>query len=119
MVIYRLEHPTSKEGIWYNEDGTYSGFCERLQDKFLSTLPMGYDPDMLRDGLNWISGADSLEQMKYWVSPNAVNEMVTAGYKMWEIKASNGRHVPNHVVFERHSEISRRDVTHLLISLHN
>lgn len=117
-TVFRVEHKQNNAGLWYREDGIYDGFCEKLSDEFLRTLPMGFDPDMVRDNLAWISGADSMEQMRLWVSPTAQKELLQAGYEMFEVHAEMVRNVPNHVVFQRTSETHRIDRTDWLRNLY-
>lgn len=98
--IYRVEH--SEHGLWYDPDGTFTNFVvEKMVDAKCRDLPMGYDPNMILEGLAWISATDKLEELPNWVSPTDAVQLEAAGFTVNEYEVDEYRIVPGHVVFTR------------------
>ena len=100
--IYRVENLAANHGLWYNGDGSYNGFIHnKMKDAMLRDLPMGFDPDMVRGGRSWISAADSIEQLRNWVSPEDAVQLEEAGFELTVYDVLSYREVPGHIVFLR------------------
>lgn len=110
-TIYRVEHINDGHGLWYNADGTYNGFIHnKMVNASLAELPMGFDPEMVRDNLPWISAADSIEQLRNWVSREDAEQLQAAGFEFTTYDVTSFRRVPGHVVFLRKDVIDYRSL---------
>lgn len=82
MYLYRLENLNTGWGLWYNIDQSHSDVASRLE-LTNKDLPMGED---LKVSLGrWKSAADSIEQLKFWVTPEDVWKLKQAGFQLSQI----------------------------------
>jgi hypothetical protein len=99
--LYRVENPLSKQGLWYREDGTFNPFIKTLTNAISRDLPMGFDPQFKLEGLDWISATDKLSDMKYWFSPQDLQELEGLGYGLFEFDVTRYRTLNGHAVFAK------------------
>ena len=79
MMYYRLGHEISEQGLWYDQNGNFTGlihnefnFCE------CNKLLMDYDPEIV----GYISVADSIEHLLQWFPVKDIVELQKHGYKV-------------------------------------
>jgi hypothetical protein len=77
MLYYRIGHVVSEQGLWYNQQGEFTGsihnefsFCTN------SHLPMDYDPELV----GYISVATSMENLFQWFTIEDILELQKHGY---------------------------------------
>ena len=101
--IYRIEHPTADEGLWYSRDGCQTNFIvNRVKNALCRDMPMGFNQNIVG---GWISAAETVEQMNHWISLSDALQLSDAGFEMFEVQVPEYRHEYGHVVFRREDAI--------------
>lgn len=100
MKVYRVVNPDAPTGLWYNKDGSWNPVITQiLQGGAKSAgLPMGFDPEMVKDGHAWLSATTRKEELLDWFSIDDLVVLSTMGYGIWEFDVTFYREVPGHVV---------------------
>lgn len=74
----------SNEGLWYNQDGTFSGI---IHDEFkwvgASGLLMPFEQELV----GYLSVADSIEHLYTWFSIEELVKLRETGFKIFEYEA--------------------------------
>ena len=62
--FYRVENPTTENGLWYDKDGCFTGVIHKMEFSNLQNhdLPMPYNSEIV----NYLSVAESLEDLDKW-----------------------------------------------------
>lgn len=98
----------SKQGLWYNFDGTFTGmihnefnFCQN------SDLKMDFDPTLV----GWLSTCDTIEGVWQWFTQEDVLKLQELGWYLHEFEATQYRfydRFQHHVIKQETSKIIRR-----------
>lgn len=83
-TIYRVESPTTGEGLWYAPDGTYRGAVTRVPGARCAEMPMEWDGSLALEG--WRSGTFTLDEMRSWISREEVPGLDAAGLVLWRLR---------------------------------
>lgn len=83
MKLYRIEDPNSSRGLWYRTDQTQSYVAHQL-DLSGKNLPMEFNLALAAE--RWKSAADSLDQLKFWLTQEDLIKLLPLGYKLFEIE---------------------------------
>lgn len=102
-TLYRVENPTTKRGLWYNEAGEYTGVVTKMNDYRNRDLPMGFE-DCMAGG--WHSAVDNLDDLKQWFNESEMAELEARGYGIYQFDVEGyriGRSETGieHAVFQR------------------
>lgn len=88
-TFYRVCNLESKQGLWYNYDGDFTGlihgefnFCKN------NKLQMPFDEDIK----GWLSTTSTLDQLWAWFAERDVKELQKRGWFIHEYKAANWRY---------------------------
>ena len=101
-IVYRIENPVTRNGLWYNDKKEYTAFIKTLSNAKCKDLPMPFDPELYsQEGLAWFSATDKLEEIPDWCSLQDLVELEEAGYNLYAFTVQHYRKVPGHVVFAR------------------
>ena len=112
-IVFRVENPLTKQGLWYGEDGVFNPFIKTLSNALSKDLPMNFDPAFKAEGLDWISGCDNLPDMQNWFSKQDLQELEGRGYRLYQFNVNRYRTVNGHAVFAKEHvlETSRIDLS--------
>lgn len=84
-LFYRIG-TDSKEGLWYNKDGTFSGI---IHNEFTwlnaSSLQMPHEPQLV----GYLSVADSLEHLYQWFTKDEILKLQNMGFSIFEYDATD------------------------------
>lgn len=79
--FFRVCNNQSKQGLWYNFDGSFSGlihtkfdFCQN------STLRMDFDPSLI----GWLSATPTIEDLWQWFSKEDIAKLEGHGWFITE-----------------------------------
>ena len=62
-TFYRVNNEQTKQGLWYNFEGGFSGFIHNLFSFCQNReLRMDFDEELV----GWLSAVDSLEKLYHW-----------------------------------------------------
>ena len=100
-IVFRVENPLTKQGLWYREDGGFNPYIKTLTNAISKDLPMDFDPAFKAEGLNWISGCDNLPDMQNWFSSQDLKELEARGYGLYQFFVSRYRTVNGHAAFAK------------------
>ena len=82
-ILFRIENPTTKAGMWYNAKGEPDPFIAGLTDGISAGLPMGQHERYGQLGRRWFSATDSITQLRNWFSTLDIKELYEAGYRLY------------------------------------
>lgn len=109
--IYRIEHPTDKDGMWYNIKGEPKKQIHKLcPNGVAKDFPMPFNELHKKDGLNWCSAGGSVEQMNHWFSAEDAKNLLDNGYKLYELRVSEIQDLEKEVLFCREHIISTKEI---------
>lgn len=86
-TLYRVENPVSKAGLWYSENGEWSGVVTKIGYRN-AELPMGFE-DCMAGG--WHSAVDNLDDLKQWFNHDDMVMMESLGYTIMEFDVEDYR----------------------------
>lgn len=102
MKFYRVANNDTKQGLWYDWDGKFTGkihnefsFCKN------STLPMPYDEEIR----GWLSATDTLESLLQWFTKEDIQELEKHGYFITIYEASDYKDYQNHQIIKQDTSI--------------
>lgn len=110
MKIYRIEHRDTRDGMWYNYDGTYNGFIFNLTEGKSKNLPMDYHNRYSKDNMTWISGCMDKEQLLGWFTPLDISELLKNGYGVFEFECDTYLIEDTQVLFAREKIYSQKEI---------
>lgn len=93
MILYRIQNKETKDGMWYNSDGTYNGIIKELSDGLSADAPMPEDQYRNKNNKQWISSVPLLNYLFEWFSMKDIIELKERGYGLYEIKCSDYRKI--------------------------
>jgi len=85
-LLYRVGKREGSDGLWYDQDGNWTGKIHKLKDGAAAALPMGPHPIFRADGHRWISVTDSLFNLRRWFSESDMRELLAQDYQVFEIE---------------------------------
>jgi hypothetical protein len=110
IKIYRIENPETWTGMWYNADGSYSGYIHSLTEGKSAWLPMDFDEKYRADGKTWLSAGKSIENMNQWFSVLDAYELDKAGYFLYEYVVSQYKVDDIQAYFTREGVVSQKQI---------
>jgi len=104
-TFYRVAHKDTKQGLWYDEKGNFTGFIHNRFDFCMNnSLPMPFDDDLV----GWLSATDSLEDLFNWFSKDDISKLEEHGWYITVYKANIFRQYKNHLVIcEKTSKVEK------------
>ena len=74
-IVYRIENPEDKDGMWYTKEGILRKKIHILcPNGIAKDFPMPFNPLHKKDGHIWNSAGKSIENMNQWFTPeDAIN----------------------------------------------
>lgn len=90
-TLYRVGKRGPGDGLWYDQNGEYTGKIHNLTEGNAGLLPMGKHPIFRSDGHHWVSVTDSIENLGYWFSETDMSELLKQDYEVLRIGVSEYR----------------------------
>lgn len=87
-LFYRVCSPETKQGLWYDQDGNFTGL---IHDKFdfcmNSNLKMDYDKSIV----GWLSVVENIEDLYKWFSKEDILKLQKENFFIHEYQSNNYR----------------------------
>ena len=111
-TIYRIEHPTDMNGMWYNKNGVFQKKIHILCPHGIAKdMPMPLNLELHRkDGDIWNSGGKSVANMNAWFAPQDAINLMNEGFKLFEFKVIKYQELEHEILFTRDGIISQREI---------
>lgn len=92
-VFYRVANHLSKQGLWYDYDGEFTGLIHDKYDFCTNAdLPMPYEEEVV----GWLSSVDKLEDLFFWFTKEDIRQLEKYGYGLGVYEATEYRQYENH-----------------------
>ena len=103
-LFYRVAHFKTRQGLWYNSNGVFTGLIHNEFNFCTNTsLPMPFDPDLV----GWLSATDSLEDLFNWFSKEDIEKLEDSGWFITVYEAELSKQYKNHLVIcQKTSKVS-------------
>ena len=99
-TILRVEKPNSPQGLWYTTDRELKPIVHELE-LGCASLPMDFDPEYQRGGLDWFSGCDSMTSLRQWFSGDEFERLRDNDFRLALYKPSRVREYAGHHIFTK------------------
>lgn len=111
-LIYRIELPEAKNGMWYNKDGVLDKKIHILcPNGIAKDFPMPLNLKLHRkDGEVWNSGGKSIENMNQWFTPEDAKSLMNNGFKLFEFEVDMFQELEMETLFCRKGIISQKEI---------
>lgn len=110
IKIYRIENQETNHGMWYDKNGNYNPFIERLTDGKSASLPMDYDERYGDGGVRWYSGCSDIETMQHWFSDQDAKELSINGYKLYIFETAVAKEEELQTLFIREGIVRQTEI---------
>lgn len=111
-IIYRIEIPESKHGMWYDENGIFQKTIDILCPNGIAKdfrMPLNLD-NHRKDGEIWNSAGDSIEQMNHWFTAEDAKSLMNKGFKLFQFEVNMFQRLENEILFCRKGIISQKEI---------
>lgn len=100
-IFYRVENPTTQNGLWYDIDGNFTGTIHQKEfDKLQNhKLPMPFNENIQ----GWLSCVEKLEEIDAWFNEEDMKILRHKGYMLSEYESSDFKKVDGHWIIKRDS----------------
>lgn len=102
-VFYRVAHINTKQGLWYNESGDFTGLIHTVFDFCKNKeLQMPFDAEIV----GFLSATDKLEDLFHWFTKEDIERLEMYGFYITVYAAENYKQYANHwLICEKTSTI--------------
>lgn len=111
-VVYRIENPNDRDGMWYNKDGIFRKTIHILcPDGIAKDFPMPLNLALHRkDGYVWNSAGKSVENMNAWFTASDAINLYKRGFKLFEFEVNMFQELENEILFCRDGIIKQKEI---------
>ena len=119
-IIYRIENPDDRDGMWYTKDGIARKKIHILcPDGIAKDFPMPLNLKSHRkDGEIWQSAGKSIENMNQWFTAKDAMNLYNNGFKLFKFEVNMWQELENEILFCRKGIIKQDEIPlHLIWDL--
>ena len=117
MKLFRLEHVTSKDGMWTVKVDDKL-IVEHLTDKRLAEMPMPHHDRYKFENKVWRCAVGDIQSLYHWFSEQDIREMVDMDLRLLTFDTDEFIIEPNQILFNCASRQNQIDITEeFLLSL--
>jgi hypothetical protein len=111
-IIYRIENPVDKDGMWYTKDGIYRKTIQILcPDGIAKDFPMPLRLELHRkDGEIWQSAGKDIKNMNEWFTASDALNLYRNGFKLFEFETTMFQELEMEILFCRRGVISQKEI---------
>ena len=117
-TIYRIEHRDTKDGMWYNYNGSYNGAIFDLTEGLSKNIPMPYTEHHKKDNKKWFSAVKSIDDLFKWFTSLDIQELLGQGYELYKITCINYNDIGSEVLFAR-EDIVKQEIVNINSIINN
>lgn len=112
-IIFRIELPEDRNGMWYNKDGELDKKIHLLCPHGIAKdFPMPLNLELHRkDGEIWNSGGKSIENMNEWFTPLDAKNLMNNGFKLFQFEVNMYQELAMEILFCRKGIISQKEIS--------
>lgn len=110
MIVFRIENPVTNNGMRYDKNGNYAPRILNLTEGISRDLPMGFNPDHVKDGKKWSSGGRNIAEMNLWFSAKDAYELMQDGYRLYKFEVAEFQLKENEILFTREGIITKEEI---------
>jgi hypothetical protein len=112
MKLYRVEHSSTKKGMWNTFCPQGKPLVTYLSNRVVATMPMPHNDSIYgAKGRRWYSSASTREMLDYWFKAEDIQELIDLGFRIYEFHVSEYRDLGNEIVFTKESVSKIVDIT--------
>lgn len=110
-LIYRIEHPEDKDGMWYTKEGIARKRIQILcPDGIAKDFPMPFDFERNTDGNIWCSAGKSIENMNQWFTAQDAMSLYNNGFKLFQFEVSKFKELEMEILFCRDYIVKQKEI---------
>ena len=110
-IVYRIENPEDKDGMWYTKDGILRKKIHILcPDGIAKDFPMPFNPIHKKDGHIWQSAGKNIENMNQWFTASDAINLFNNGFKLFEFETTMFQELEMEVLFCRKGVMKQREI---------
>lgn len=112
-LVYRIEHPVDKNGMWYTEHGILQKRIHILcPNGIAKDIPMPFNPLHQLNGEVWNSGGKSIENMNEWFTSEDAINLYNSGFKLFEFLLTTNmtQELEHEILFCRKGIIKQKEI---------
>lgn len=110
--FYRIANLETKQGLWYDTDGNFTGLIHTKFDFCKNKdLPMPFDENVI----GWLSATDTLEDLFNWFTVQDIEKLQEYGYFITIYEATDYRFYHNHWVINQNTSLIVKEIKTLNI----
>lgn len=112
-VIYRIEHPETMDGMWYDRNGAAKKRIHILcPNGIAKDFPMPLNLNLHRkDNKIWYSGGKSIENMNQWFTADDAINLQKNGFKLFKFEVNNYQELEMEMLFCREDIIKQIEIS--------
>lgn len=101
-IFYRVANIETKQGLWYDSDGNFTGFIHKEFNFCRSSkLLMPFDENVI----GWLSATKTLKELYNWFSIEDVHKLQKFGYFVTKYEAKDYWFYNNHWLIKKDTSI--------------
>jgi len=110
-TIYRIEHPTDGDGMWYNSKGLPKKKIHMLcPNGIAKDFPMPFNPLHKLNGKTWRSAGKSIENMNQWFTTEDAYSLYKYGFRLYEYRTYVYQELEMEILFVPEEVISKKEI---------
>lgn len=112
-LIYRIEHPIDRNGMWYTENGILQKRIHILcPNGIAKDIPMPFNPLHQLNGKIWNSAGKSIDNMNQWFTAEDAINLYNNGFKLFEFLVEDDmtQELENEILFCREGIIKQKEI---------
>lgn len=107
-TVFRIEHPITGLGLWYNLDGTPSDLPDRIKKSMVKDIPMPYSDIFRTDGKIWFSGVPDIMMGTVWLDLEGLLELEALGHEVYAYLVTEAIRTGEHeIAFTKESTLAK------------
>jgi len=106
-IVYRIENPKDKGGMWYDGEGNFNPTIHLLcPNAIAKDFPMGFCDDHQREGKRWQSAGKNIENMNQWFSREDAENLVANGFHLYKFEVTEWYEKEMEILFTREGVVA-------------
>jgi len=111
-IVYRIENPEDKDGMWYTKDGVLRKRIHILcPDGIAKDFPMPLNLEKHRkDGFIWQSAGKNIENMNEWFTTSDAINLYVKGFRLFKFETTMFQELEKEILFCRDGIIKQEQI---------
>ncbi len=110
-IVYRIENPDDKDGMWYTKDAILRQRIHILcPNGIAKDFPMPFNPLHRKDGHIWQSAGKNIADMHYWFTAADALNLYQNGYRLYEFHTTMYQELEHEILFCRKGIVFQKEI---------